>query len=174
MGVNDMSKRQLDGVDLRILDHLSRDARLSNREIAESLDLAEGTVRGRIKRMEAKNIIRIKAITDVRVLNKHENPMMAYIGIHADLKTLRETAEAISHLPFVRFAATMLGRYDILAISLVGSSEELIEHIDDQIMGIPGVKQVDTKLAIKTLKYDYRWGRIVPKETFRKKNTRKV
>ncbi len=156
-----MSKRQLDEVDTRILDHLSHDARLSNREIAEALDLAEGTVRGRIKRLQADRVIKIMAIADVRVLTQHEHPMMAYIGIHAELEGLRETARKIADLEFVRFTATMLGRYDILAISFVGSSEELIEHVNDQIMTIPGVKHVDTKLAIKSLKYDYRWGRIV-------------
>lgn len=156
-----MSKRQLDEVDTRILEHLSHDARLSNREIAEALDLAEGTVRGRIKRLQADKVIKIMAIADVRVLTQHENPMMAYIGIHAELDGLRETAEKIAGLEFVRFAATMLGRYDILAISFVGSAEELIEHVNDEIMAIPGVKHVDTKLAIKSLKYDYRWGRII-------------
>lgn len=156
-----MNKRRLDDVDTRILEHLSRDARLSNREIAEALDLAEGTVRGRIKRLQADKVIKIMAIADVRVLTQHENPLMAYIGIHAHLDGLRETAQQISELPFVRFTATMLGRYDILAISFVGSSEELIEHVNNQVMGVPGVKHVDTKLAIKSLKYDYRWGRIV-------------
>jgi Lrp/AsnC family transcriptional regulator for asnA, asnC and gidA len=156
-----MSKRQLDEVDTRILEHLSHDARLSNREIAEALDLAEGTVRGRIKRLQADKVIKIMAIADVRVLTQHEHPMMAYIGIHAELQGLRETAQKIADLEFVRFTATMLGRYDILAISFVGSSEELIEHVNDQIMTIPGVKHVDTKLAIKSLKYDYSWGRII-------------
>lgn len=156
-----MNKRQLDDVDMRILEHLSRDARLSNREIAEVLDLAEGTVRGRIKRLQADKVIKIMAIADVRILTQHENPMMAYIGIHAELESLRETAKAIAELPFVRFTATMLGRYDILAISFVGSSEELIEHVSNQVLEVPGVKHVDTKLAIKSLKYDYRWGRIV-------------
>jgi Lrp/AsnC family transcriptional regulator for asnA, asnC and gidA len=161
MGAYHMNKRLLDDVDTRILEHLSRDARLSNREIAESLDLAEGTVRGRIKRLQSDGVIKIMAIADVRVLTQHENPLMAYIGIHAKLEGLRETAQQIAELPFVRFTATMLGRYDILAISFVGSSEELIEHVNNQIMGIDGVKHVDTKLAIKSLKYDYRWGRIV-------------
>lgn len=156
-----MNRRQLDDVDARILEHLSRDARLSNREIAESLSLAEGTVRGRIKRLQADKVIKIMAIADVRVLTQHENPMMAYIGIHAELDGLRETAQTIAGMPFVRFTATMLGRYDILAISFVGSAEELIEHVNNEIMGVPGVRHVDTKLAIKSLKYDYRWGRIV-------------
>jgi len=156
-----MSKRQLDDVDLRILEKLSRDARMSNREIADSLELAEGTVRGRIKRLQADNVIKIMAIADARLMTGQDNPMMAYLGIHADLKELQQTAHKISELPFVRFAATMLGRYEILAISFVGSNDELIQHVNEDIMSIPGVRHVDTKLAIKNIKYDYRWGRIL-------------
>ena len=60
-----MSKRQLDDVDLRILEKLSRDARMSNREIADSLELAEGTVRGRIKRLQADNVIKILSLIHI-------------------------------------------------------------------------------------------------------------
>ncbi|NND82403.1 MAG: Lrp/AsnC family transcriptional regulator [Gammaproteobacteria bacterium] len=158
-----MSERILDEVDRQIIEHLSRDARLSNREIADSLGLVEGTVRGRIKRLQSDNIIKIMAIADTRVMTGHANPMMAYLGIHANLDTLRETAEVIADLSFVRFAATMLGRYEILAISFFGSNDEMIECINRDIISIPGVKHVDTKLAIKNVKYDYRWGRIIKK-----------
>lgn len=156
-----MTRRQLDEVDERILEHLTRDARLSNREIADALGLAEGTVRGRIKRLQADKVIRIMAIADVRAMSQQDNPMMAYIGIRADLDRRREIAEKIADLPFVRFAATMLGRYDILAVSFVESGEELLRHVNDDILTIDGVRHADTKLAIKNLKYDYRWGRIV-------------
>ena len=156
-----MSERILDDVDRQIIDHLSQDARLSNREIADALGLVEGTIRGRIKRLQSENIIKIMAIADTRVMTGHENPMMAYLGIHANLDTLRETADAIADLSFVRFAATMLGRYEILAISFFGSNDEMIECVNRDIIGIPGVKHVDTKLAIKNVKYDYRWGRII-------------
>ena len=156
-----MSEHMLDDVDRQIIDHLSKDARLSNREIADALGLVEGTVRGRIKRLQAENIIKIMAIADTRVMTGHANPMMAYLGIHANLDTLRESAEAIAELSFVRFVATMLGRYEILAISFFGSNDEMIECVNRDIVGIPGVKHVDTKLAIKNVKYDYRWGRII-------------
>ncbi|MDP5209256.1 MULTISPECIES: Lrp/AsnC family transcriptional regulator [unclassified Microbulbifer] len=156
-----MSNGKLDETDQKILEHLCIDARVSNREIAESMNLTEGTVRGRIKRMQSENMIRIMAIADVRVQTGYENPMMVYLGIHADLKGVKETAKEISRLPFIRFAATMLGRYDILAISFIGSNEELIEHINTDIMTIKGVRHVETKLAIKSLKYNYRWGRVI-------------
>ena len=54
-----MSRPKIDDVDRRILEHLAQDGRRSNREIAHELGLGEGTVRGRIKRMQENNIIKI-------------------------------------------------------------------------------------------------------------------
>ncbi len=153
-----MSKPRIDDVDRQILEHLSKDARMSNREIAQELGLAEGTVRGRIKRLQENNIIKIMALTS---FTGEEPPMMAYIGVRADLAHVAETAQTIAELPFVRFAATMLGRFDILVITIVKDGNELVRLVNEEIMTLPGVRHADTTLAVKGLKYDYRWGRIV-------------
>ena len=58
-----MSRGKIDNVDRSILEHLSRDGRRSNREIAQELNLGEGTVRGRVKRMQEEGIIKIMALT---------------------------------------------------------------------------------------------------------------
>ena len=156
-----MAKPMIDEIDRQIIALLSNDARSSNGDIAEQLGLVEGTVRARIKRLQADNVIKIMAIADIRVMAQQANPTMAYLGIHANLDSLHQTAKAIAELSFVRFAAIMLGRYEILAISFFSSHDEMIECINNQIMPIAGVKHVDTKLAIKNIKYDYRWGRII-------------
>ena len=153
-----MSKARIDEVDRQILEHLSVDARMSNREIAQALGLAEGTVRGRIKRLQESNIIKIMALTS---FTGPETPVMAYIGVRADLAHVAETAKAIARLPFVRFAATMLGRFDILVITIVRDGAELVEMVNEEIMTLPGVRHAETTLAVKGLKYDYRWGRIL-------------
>ena len=51
-------RRNLDEADQAIVERLSRDARVSNREIAEQLGVTEGTVRARAKRMEEEKLIR--------------------------------------------------------------------------------------------------------------------
>ena len=153
-----MSARRFDDVDRQILQRLSRDARMSNREIALDLGLAEGTVRARIKRLQANNMIRITAVT--RFAGSRQ-PLMAYIGIRVDLHRIAEIAERIAGLPFIGFAATMLGRYDILAITIVQDGAELARLVNDEIMSLAGVRHAETTLAVKNLKYDYRWGRIV-------------
>ncbi|MCY4563789.1 MAG: Lrp/AsnC family transcriptional regulator [Gammaproteobacteria bacterium] len=153
-----MSARRFDDVDRQILEHLARDARMSNREIALDLGLAEGTVRARIKRLQANNMIRITAVT---CFAGARQPVMAYIGIRVDLHRIAEIAERIAGLPFIGFAATMLGRYDILAITIVEDGAELVRLVNDEIMSIAGVRHAETTLTVKNLKYDYRWGRIV-------------
>ncbi len=153
-----MSKPRMDEVDRLILKHLSEDARLSNREIALALGLAEGTVRARIKRLQENNIIKIMALTS---FSRTEQMMMAYLGVRIELAHVAEAARAIARLPFVRFTATMLGRFDVLAITIVKDGNELVRLVNDEIMTLPGVRHADTSLAVKTLKYDYRWGRIL-------------
>ncbi len=153
-----MSKSKIDEVDRKILVHLAQDGRRSNREIAQELGLGEGTVRGRIKRLQENNIIKIQALTSFA---GPEPPIMAYIGVRADLAQVEETAGAIADMAVVRFVATMMGRYDILVITLVKDGGELARLVNEEIMTLAGVKHADTTLAVKGLKYDYRWGRIV-------------
>ena len=153
-----MSKSRIDDVDRNILEHLSANGRRSNRDIAHELGLGEGTVRSRIKRMQENGIIKIMALTTFK---GPKPPMLAYIGVRANLRHVAETAKAIAEMDFVRFVATMLGRYDILVITLVKDGGELVRLVNQEIMTLPSVRHADTTLAVKSLKYDYRWGRIV-------------
>ena len=153
-----MSRGKIDDVDRSILERLSQDGRRSNRDIAQELDLGEGTVRGRVKRMQQEGIIKIMALTS---FTGPVSPQLAYIGIRADLKRVAETARLIAALGFVRFVASMMGRYEIFAIVLVRDGAELVRLVNEEIMPLPGVRHADTTLVVKNLKYDYRWGRIV-------------
>lgn len=156
-----MNRRRIDDVDRRILEHFSKDARMSNREIAQALGLAEGTVRGRIKRLQEGKTIKIIALTNFAGPDMRESPVMAYIGVRVDLHRIAAAAAAMAALASVRFVATMLGRYDILVITIVKDGAELVRMVNDEIMALPGVRHAETTLAVKSLKYDYRWGRII-------------
>ena len=57
-----MSAVQLDDLDRQLIEILGRDARVSNRKIAGDLGVTEGTVRGRIKRLQQERLIAFTAI----------------------------------------------------------------------------------------------------------------
>jgi DNA-binding Lrp family transcriptional regulator len=60
----------------------------------------------------------------------------------------------------IRSVIVLLGRCDILAVGLFTSLEDVIAVANNRILALPGVRHVETSIAVKTLKYDIRAARI--------------
>ena len=152
-----MTTAQLDAVDRQLIDILARDARVSNRKIATDLGVTEGTVRGRIKRLQQERLIAFTAITSLGI----EDPTkLAFIGIQADIQNVQAIARQIADLPTVNAVIITMGRFTILAVVLFGELDQLHEVASNQILAIPGVHHIETSIAVKTLKYNPRIVRI--------------
>jgi DNA-binding Lrp family transcriptional regulator len=150
-----MSNPQLDDLDRQLIEILSHDARVSNRKIATSLGVTEGTVRGRIKRLQQDRLIAFTAITSFGMENSSK---LAFIGVQADVGDVREIARRIAELPLVNGVLITMGRFNMLVICLFDDIEKLHEVASDQILALPGVHHVETSIAVKTIKYN---GRVV-------------
>ncbi len=156
-----MSAPQLDDLDRQLIEVLARDARVSNRKIAGDLGVTEGTVRGRIKRLQQEGLIAFTAITSFGLTNSSK---MAFIGIQADVENVRELAARIAEVPPINALMITMGRFNILAFCLFDELESLIEVTVDKIRAIPGVHHVETSIAVKTIKYNARVVRITEKD----------
>ena len=64
-----MTKPQIDQIDRDIIAHLSKDARVSNRAVAELLGVTEGTIRARLKRLRESGLARFTALTNLSRLS---------------------------------------------------------------------------------------------------------
>jgi Lrp/AsnC family transcriptional regulator for asnA, asnC and gidA len=154
-----MTRRKLDGVDQAIVAQLSRDARVSNGQIARDLGVTEGTVRARIKRMEKEKLIRLTAVTNI---DRFGDALLAYIWIEVERSDrTREVAELLAAIPELGFVGVMLGRSDILAITMVRNTEHLAEFVHTRITAIDGVRRSESTLGVNFVKHDYRMARIV-------------
>jgi DNA-binding Lrp family transcriptional regulator len=87
---------QLDDLDRRIIDVLTVDARVSNRQIAARLGVTEGTIRGRIRRLEEGGSIRLTAITNIEYFGDAKVVLIGVQAQHSELKTL---CRQISEMP---------------------------------------------------------------------------
>jgi DNA-binding Lrp family transcriptional regulator len=152
-----MSAVQLDDLDRQLIEILGRDARVSNRKIAGDLGVTEGTVRGRIKRLQQERLIAFTAITDFGLENASK---LAFIGVHADVQNAREIANQIAEVPYVNAVMITMGRFNILAVCLFDHLDTLFEVASEKILAIPGVHHVETSIAVKTVKYNARVVRI--------------
>ena len=64
-------------------------------------------------------------------------------------------------MPELGFVGVMLGRSDILVITLVRDTEHLAEFVHNKISGVSGVRRCDSTLGVNFVKHDYRMARIV-------------
>jgi Lrp/AsnC family transcriptional regulator for asnA, asnC and gidA len=152
-------RRRLDPADAAIVDRLSRDARVSNREIAEQLGVTEGTVRARVKRMEEERLIRIMAVTNI---DRFKDAALAYIWVEVERSgQTRVIAAKLAAIAELGFVGVMLGRADILAITMVRNAEHLAEFVHQRISVIEGVRGTRSTLGVNFVKHDYRVARIV-------------
>ena len=154
-----MSRYQLDQLDHHIIEVLGKDARVSNRKIAAKLGVTEGTIRGRIKRLQEENYIRFTAISNPAHLG---NPRLVLIGILAVQGQVRKLADRIAEMPGIRAVVITLGRFDILAVGLFDDLESVLDVANNSILPLPGVRHVETSIVVKTMKYNSRIAKIVP------------
>jgi DNA-binding Lrp family transcriptional regulator len=147
----------LDTLDQQLIDMLSRDARVSNRKIAAELGVTEGTVRGRIKRLQQDGLIAFTAITGFEM---GKRARLAFINIQADVDKVRDVARAVSELSPVNAVLITMGQFNITAMCLVDELDALVEIASDQIVTIKGVRHVETSIAVKTIKYNARMAKI--------------
>lgn len=154
-----MSRIQLDELDAKIIDRLGHDARVSNREIGREFGLTEGTIRSRLKRLLDNKVIRVAAVTNA---NRLRNPILAYLWVEAaSAADVERVAEALAALPEIGFVSTILGRADVLAMTLVENGAELTDFLHQTVDKIEGVHRVRYSLGQNFIKHDYRWCALV-------------
>lgn len=149
----------LDELDHKIIERLGHDARVSNREIGREFGLTEGTIRSRLKRLLDNKVIRVAAITNAKRLN---NPILAYLWIDAERAAdIEGVSQALAKLPQIGFVATIMGRSDVLAMTLVENGSQLTEFLHQTIDMIHGIRRVRYSLGQNFIKHDYRWCSLV-------------
>jgi Lrp/AsnC family transcriptional regulator for asnA, asnC and gidA len=152
-------RRRLDEVDKSIVAQLSRDARVSNGQIAGEIGVTEGTVRARIKRMEEEKLIRLTAVTNI---DRFGDALLAYIWVEVERSDrTRGVASVLADIPELGFVGVMLGRSDILAITMVRNTEHLADFVHNNISVLEGVRRSESTLGVNFVKHDYRMARIV-------------
>lgn len=154
-----MALAPLDSLDRQLIDILSRDARVSNRKIAADLGVTEGTVRGRIKRLQQDGLIAFTAITGFEMAQKSR---LAFINVQADVDRVRQVAAQIGELPHINAVLLTMGPFNITAMCLFEELDTLVHIASDKILALDGVHHVETSIAVKTIKYNARMAKITP------------
>lgn len=141
---------QLDEINLRILDILSRDASKPFVEIAKELEISDATVHMRVKRLMASGIIRNFTIsTDSRLLGYSH---LAFMGINIQQGCADEIVGFLSKQDEILEVHEIHGRFDILLKIKARSLEEMREIIVKKVRQLPQISEAELMTVLKTIK----------------------
>ena len=133
----------IDKLDKRILDIMKKDSRRPYVEIAEQLNVSEGTVRSRVHRMTEEGIIR-----GFTIKTSSKN-VKALVESKVDVNTDTEhIAKDLANYDGVTEVLEITGDQDIIAIVDVESSQSLNDLID-QVRKYSNVRSTMTRLILK-------------------------
>lgn len=143
-----------DDLDREIIGLLQQDGRRPNTEIAQLLGVTETTVRKRIGRLVAENLIKVVAVPSPEVVGM---TMSAIVGITVDMSAHERVAAALEAMPNTRYVGYSTGPYDLIIEVFFRSHEELLQLLAGTLAKIPGILKTDTSVILKVTKFAYEW-----------------
>lgn len=139
----------LDQLDKRIILELRGNARRSYTDLAKVLEVSEGTIRNRVKSLQDKNIIKFEAVVNPGSLGYKFITIMA---LQVKVADLAQVADMMGKLPNVYYLAFVTGRYDLVAIIMSRTTEELSDFIKQYVAALPSIMRSETLVNLEILK----------------------
>ncbi|MCP3967243.1 MAG: Lrp/AsnC family transcriptional regulator [Lentisphaerae bacterium] len=138
----------MDDTDKKLLMLLSANGRLKNSDLAEQLNVSEGTVRNRLKKLSESGDFRITATVNPESVS---NRQLVLLGVNiAASRELRKIAEQISNLPDVDAVMITSGRYDIIIEVWLEVKTGLIRFIDEELSSVEGIVSTESFMVMKS------------------------
>ena len=143
----------MDGMDIKILNCLKKNAREKASEISKEIHLAVSTVIERIRKMESSGIIQsYTIILDEKQLGNDVTALMEVSLEHP--KYYDAFTEMIQSNPNIVSCYYMTGDFDFI-LKIICKSSEHLENIHRTIKGQNGVSATRTHYVLKNVKNSY-------------------
>lgn len=148
-----MAKPALDAADLRILDALQRNGRLSNVDLAEQVGLSPSPCLRRVRELEEAGYIQgYAALLDRRRLGFG---VVAFVEVKIDQNAEGDARfrQAVERIPEVVSCFVMTGTMDYLLQVVVPDLDAFAEVSMRRLLQIPGVKDVRSSFVLDVVKH---------------------
>lgn len=143
----------MDAIDLRILEILQRDARVTQQDIAKSVKLSQPSVADRIRKLEARGVILgYFAKVDPAQLGKD---ITAFIGVGiSHPKHFEQFGKRVLAIPDVLECHRVAGNESYILKIRTENTKSLDRLLVEQLRTIPGVFRTETTLVLSSIKED--------------------
>ena len=141
---------ELDRADRRILQHLQRDGRMTNADLAKAVNLSAATCHRRTQRLFEDGYIR--SVRAEVVPGRVGRGTLVMVGVVLDRSTPDSFAtfeSAIRKLPAVLDCHLVAGDFDYFLKIRVRDIADFNRLHGEQLIGLPGVRQTRTFFVMK-------------------------
>jgi DNA-binding Lrp family transcriptional regulator len=147
-----------DDLDRNIALMLSEDARLSFRKIAADLGVTEGTVRGRVKRLQQAGLLKFVPIIDIdrardAGTNAAPGQVMMFVTVKCASGKLDAVREGLLRIPQVHALYDANAALRLIAVCILPSLEDAA-HVTNRVLGLDGIRDAETELVLQSVKYN--------------------
>jgi len=146
--------RRLDRIDIAILNQLQQNARITNAELARSVNLSPTPCFNRVRALEKLGLFK----QQVTLLDPEPLGLSINVFIQVSLEkqvehALRRFEQAISEQPEVMECYLMSGDADYLLRVVMPDMRALERFIIERLTTIPGVSNIRSSFALKQVRY---------------------
>jgi DNA-binding Lrp family transcriptional regulator len=145
---------ELSDLDRALIELLRKDGREGSRSLAHKLGVNEVTVAARLRRLEEADLMRVVAVTDIRLFGHRE---FAFVLFRVSGRSVFDVAADVAKLPEAVGVTITSGAFDIIAPLLFQDRRHLARMLEYNLPSIPGVDHVHGSMALDVLKYDSKW-----------------
>jgi Lrp/AsnC family leucine-responsive transcriptional regulator len=151
----------LDGIDRQILALLQANARIPQAEIARAVGLAPSAVLERIRKLEARGVVReYVAILDPKALDQR---LLAFVAVQTtDRPGEIRVSDTLMAIPEVLEAHQVAGDDCLLLKIRARDPEHLSRILRERIGAVDGVRSTRTTIVLETIKESPRLPLAVP------------
>ena len=140
----------MDRYDRQILELLQDDGRISNKQLAERVNLSESACLRRVRALEDQGIIQ----RYVAMLSQEKvgvpGDVLVHIGLHREEQSeLAAFEEAVRRIPEVMECYLMTGEFDYLLRVVVADMADFERIHKEELTRLPGVARVNSSVAIR-------------------------
>lgn len=140
----------MDRYDRKILELLQDDGRISNKQLAEQVNLSESACLRRVRALEDQGVIQ----RYVAMLSQDKvgvsGDVLVHIGLHREEQSeLAAFEEAVRRIPEVMECYLMTGEFDYLLRVVVADMADFERIHKEELTRLPGVARVNSSVAIR-------------------------
>ena len=141
------SNYQIDNIDLKILNVLSKNAKMPYTEVAKKVFVSGGTVHVRMKKLEKMGVVRGTKL-DIDY-NKLGYNISSYMGIYLEKSFLyKETVKFLKKIPEIVEIHAITGQYTIF-IKIICKDTSHFRNFLDTVHKVKGITRTETFMSFE-------------------------